>query len=67
MEPGCGSRSTRSLSDQLQARSSLAWTGDVTGGSDLAAVGPTGELQYRGPCSLTAFPWAHDKPGGPAR
>jgi hypothetical protein len=51
----------------LQARSNLAWTGDVTSGSDRSAISPTGELQNRGPCTITAFPWDYDKPGGPAR
>jgi len=51
----------------LQARTNLAWTGDVTGGDQLVSVGPTGEMQHRGPCTLTAFPWDYDKPGGPPR
>ena len=51
----------------LQARTNLAWAGDVDGGSTQAGVSPTGEVQYRGPCSITAFPWDFDKPGGPAR
>lgn len=51
----------------LQARTNLAWTGDVTGGSALTGVGPDGEHRYSGPCTLTAFPWDFDKPGGPAR
>jgi hypothetical protein len=51
----------------LQARSNLAWAGDVDSGSTQVGVSPTGEVQYRGPCSITAFPWDFDKPGGPAR
>ena len=52
----------------LQARSNLAWDGDVEFGSEQAVVvGPTGEVQHSGPCSLTAFPWDFDKPGGPPR
>lgn len=52
----------------LQARTNLAWTGDVRRGTgQQTGVGPTGEIQYEGPCSLVAFPWDHDKPGGPPR
>jgi hypothetical protein len=51
----------------LQARTNLGWTGDVTGGDTQVGVSPTGEVQHRGPCTLTAFPWDYDKPGGPAR
>ena len=52
----------------LQARSNLAWAGDVLRNtSQQIGVSPTGEVQYQGPCSLTAFPWDHAKPGGPPR
>jgi hypothetical protein len=52
----------------LQARTNLAWAGDVNRGtSQQVDVSPTGEVQYQGPCSLTAFPWDHEKPGGPPR
>jgi hypothetical protein len=52
----------------LQARSNLGWTGDVTRGTgQQTGVGPDGEVQYAGPCSLVAFPWDHEKPGGPPR
>jgi hypothetical protein len=52
----------------LQARTNLAWVGDVTRGTgQQVGVSPTGEVQHQGPCSLTAFPWDHDKPGGPPR
>lgn len=52
----------------LQARSNLAWAGDVTEGtSQEVRVSPTGEVQHQGPCTLTAFPWDHAKPGGPPR
>ena len=52
----------------LQARTNLAWAGDVNRGTgEQVGVSPTGEVQYQGPCSLTAFPWDHEKPGGPPR
>lgn len=52
----------------LQARTSLAWTGDVNQGAGQAlGVSPTGEMQHGGPCSITAFPWDFDKAGGPPR
>jgi hypothetical protein len=52
----------------LQARSNLAWAGDVNRGTGTPLrVSPTGEVQYGGPCSLTAFPWDFDKPGGAPR
>jgi len=52
----------------LQARSGLAWAGDVNRGTGAQlGVSPTGEVQYGGPCSITAFPWDFDKPGGPPR
>lgn len=52
----------------LQARSNLAWDGDVTRGSGAqVGVGGDGEVQYAGGCTLNAFPWDHDKPGGPPR
>ena len=52
----------------LQARTNLSWTGDVVRGTDQqVGVGPTGEVRHQGPCALTAFPWDHDKPGGPPR
>jgi len=52
----------------LQARSNLAWDGDVPdGSSQQVGIGPTGEVQHAAACSLTAFPWDFDKPGGPPR
>jgi hypothetical protein len=52
----------------LQARSNLAWDGDVSEGSgQTVGVTPGGEVQHAGPCSLTAFPWDFEKPGGPPR
>ena len=52
----------------LQARTNLGWTGDVSrGDGQQIGVSPDGEVQYAGPCTLTAFPWDHTKPGGPPR
>jgi hypothetical protein len=52
----------------LQARTNLGWTGDVLRNTgQQVGVGPTGEVKYRGPCSLTAFPWDFEKTGGPPR
>jgi len=52
----------------LQAGSNLGWTGDVERGTGQPiGVSPTGEVQHQGPCSITAFPWDYEKPGGPAR
>jgi len=52
----------------LQARSNLAWDGDVARNSETSVeTMPDGEIRHHGPCSLTAFPWDHTKPGGPAR
>lgn len=52
----------------LQARTNLAFDGVVEDGtSQQVAVGSDGEVQYAGPCGLTAFPWDFEKPGGPPR
>jgi hypothetical protein len=52
----------------LQARSNLAFDGDVAFGSGAqVGVSPTGEVNYAAPCQLTAFPWDFEKPGGPPR
>jgi hypothetical protein len=52
----------------LQTKSNLAWDGDVSRGSESSVVtAPDGEIRHAGPCSLTAFPWDHEKPGGPPR
>ena len=52
----------------LQARTHLAWDGDVMRGTGYqVGVSPGGEVRYGGPCMLTAFPWDHTKPGGPPR
>lgn len=49
----------------LQAETTLAFSADVDYG-DGAQVGVAedGELQFAGPCSLTAFAWDFTKPGG---
>ncbi len=52
----------------LQARSNLAFAGDVTRGTgQQVGTSPDGEIRYQGPCTLTAFPWDFEKPGGPPR
>ena len=38
--------------------------GDVNGGDAKVAVAPDGEVRHQGPCSMTAFPWDFEKPGG---
>lgn len=52
----------------LQARTDMAWDGDVRSGTGtMVGVGEDGEVQHQGPCSLLAIPWDHNKPGGPGR
>lgn len=52
----------------LQARTNLAFDGIVDNGTGaFVGVAPNGERAYAGPCSLTAFPWDFEKPGGPPR
>jgi hypothetical protein len=52
----------------LQARTDLAWEAGVDYGADRRLeTSPTGEARHGGPCTLTAFPWDHEKPGGPPR
>ena len=52
----------------LQARTNFAWDAAVRRGTSAqVGTGPTGEVHYQGPCNLMAFPWDHEKPGGPAR
>jgi len=49
----------------LQAETGLAFEGDVDyGAGTQLGVAPDGEVQYGGPCSLLAFPWDFEKPGG---
>jgi AraC-like DNA-binding protein len=50
----------------LQARTNLAWDGDVARGTGhQVGVSPTGEVRYQGPCGLSAFPWDHPLQAGP--
>jgi hypothetical protein len=49
----------------LQADTGLAFEGDVPYGDGAQlGVAPDGEIQYGGPCSMLAFPWDFEKPGG---
>jgi len=52
----------------LQAKTDLGWDGDVRRNTG-TRVGPdaNGEVDYRGPCDLLAFPWDFEKHGGPPR
>lgn len=52
----------------LQARTEMAWDGDVRRGTGTRmGVDEGGEVDYQGPCQLLAFPWDFDKAGGPPR
>jgi hypothetical protein len=52
----------------LQALTEIGWDGEVNDGTgSKLGVAPDGEVQYGGPCSVMAFPWEFDKPGGPPR
>lgn len=52
----------------LQARTDLAWDGDVRRGTGArTGTGADGEVQYGGPCDLLAFAWDFEKAGGPPR
>ena len=49
----------------LQAATEIGFDGEVNAGTGMkTGVSATGENQYAGPCSLTAFPWDFEKPGG---
>ncbi len=48
----------------LQAVTNIGWAGDVNQGDAKVGVAANGEVQHRGPCSMNAFPWDFDKPGG---
>jgi hypothetical protein len=49
----------------LQAVTDIGWDADVVNGSGaLLGTSATGEIEHRGPCSVTAFPWDFAKPGG---
>lgn len=47
----------------LQAVTDIGWDADVPSGS-VATGTIDGEVQHAGPCSVTAFPWDFEKPGG---
>jgi hypothetical protein len=52
----------------LQAITDIGWDGGVPeDGGQKVGVSSSGEVQYHGPCSMLAFPWSFDKPGGPPR
>jgi hypothetical protein len=51
----------------LQAKTDLAWDGDVRRGTNEPATTVDGEIQYGGPCEVLAFPWDFNKGGGPPR
>jgi hypothetical protein len=52
----------------LQARTNLSFDADVTRGSETRVETlPDGEIRHHGACSITAFPWDQEKPGGPPR
>jgi hypothetical protein len=49
----------------LQAVTDIGYDADVTRGTGTqTGTSATGEVQNAGPCSVTAFPWDFDKPGG---
>jgi hypothetical protein len=49
----------------LQAVTDIGYDADVIRGTGAqTGTSATGEVQYAGPCSMTAFPWDFDKPGG---
>lgn len=49
----------------LQAVTDIGWAGDVLDGTSMkSGVSADGEVQHTGPCSVTAFPWDFNKPGG---
>ncbi|HSD87715.1 MAG TPA: hypothetical protein VLB44_09370 [Kofleriaceae bacterium] len=49
----------------LQAVTDIGYDADVVSGSGTqTGTTATGEIQHMGPCSITAFPWDFDKPGG---
>jgi hypothetical protein len=49
----------------LQAVTDIGFDADVVAGADAnVGVSPTGEIEHQGACTLTAFPWDFEKPGG---
>ena len=52
----------------LQAATDIGFDAEVGDGTGAKiGVAPNGENQYKGPCTITAFPWDFNKPGGPPR
>ena len=51
----------------LQAKSDLAWDGDVKRGTGATTGTVDGEIRYGGPCDMLAFEWDFEKAGGPPR
>ena len=59
----------QALGDWRGGRTSWERWGDSTDGSramfaEMVGVAPDGEVRHQGPCSMTAFPWDFEKPGG---
>jgi hypothetical protein len=52
----------------LQAITDIGWDGGVLDGDGRkVGVADDGEIQYKGACSMLAFGWDFNKPGGPPR
>lgn len=50
----------------LQAVTDIGFDAEVDDGtSSVVGTSSTGEIQHSGPCSVQAFPWDFEKPGGP--
>jgi hypothetical protein len=48
----------------LQAVTDIGWDGDAAAGDAKVGVSPSGEIQHQAACSIVAFPWDFEKPGG---
>jgi hypothetical protein len=49
----------------LQAVTDIGWDAEVADGTDMAlGAAPDGEMQHQGACSINAFLWDFNKPGG---
>jgi hypothetical protein len=48
----------------LQAVTTIGFEGDVNDGADVRGSVVGGEVQHSGTCTMTAFPWDFNKPGG---
>jgi hypothetical protein len=48
----------------LQAVTDIGYDADVVANSDSVTGTVNGEVQHAGPCTITAFPWNFEKPGG---